>query len=404
MTPARGAVTALATALAVVILWRVHDAVYLLLTSLVITSAVSLVVQALRRRGLPRIPALLLAYLAGLTLAGGLLFIVCRAILVDAPRHADHFAAAFDALKARAPSMGGMSRRLLEALPASTTVFRGIGEVRSSELASGALDATRRLVDGVIFSVFSLVLSVYWTGRGVHVERLISTLIGEARCDRLFGVGRALGRLAGQHVHRALVESTLCAVTLALTLELLGDDAWAFPAAAAAMSLRVPFVGPLLAVLLVTCTGLATSPLFALVSAAITLAIVVVLRAWVAPRWLQVRRANPLVEIATAMVLASALGVAGLILTPLAATLASSIGRRLLAMHVVGRVGTDDLALLAADVALLGHAVQQADATVPEDVRDLVVRLRSLVGEGEASLAAQGSLVRTSSPKPPTTP
>ncbi|MCU1283023.1 MAG: hypothetical protein JWM53_6569, partial [bacterium] len=195
------------------------------------------------------------------------------------------------------------------------------------------------------------------------------------------------------HVRRALVECVLCALALAGGLALVGLDTWALAAATASLSLLIPFVGPLLAVVLVFFAGLATSPTFALVSAGLVVVVVAVLRGWVSPRLLPVRRANPLVVVAAAMVLTSVLGAAGIILAPLAAAMATMVARRFVARRVVARVERDELAALAADVHLLDSVVQLADSAVPEDVRKLVDRLRLLVVEGEASLAAERRVV-----------
>jgi hypothetical protein len=89
------------------------------------------------------------------------------------------------------------------------------------------------------------------------------------------------------------------------------------------------------------------------------------------------------------LVLAGAFGVVGLILAPLGADLATALGRRLLARRVAARGARSHLAALAANVELLGSAAKQADGKVPDDVRELVDRLRLLVMEGDASLAAQ---------------
>jgi predicted PurR-regulated permease PerM len=389
MKPAKGAVTAIATILGALILWKVHAAVVLVLASLAMAAAVSLVVESMRRKGAPRALGLVVAYAAGLVLTAALVLIVGRGLVVDAPRSADRVAASYDALKAGAPAAHGLVRTILDRLPASSDVFERIGGAPSSALAMGALGATRALLDGVIFLILSLVLSIYWAGRGIQIERLVGTLIGLPRCAVVFRHWRALGRLAGEHVRRALVECALCAVTLALALWLAGVETWALAAAAAALSLLVPFGGPLLAVLAVGVAALASGPTLALASTFIAAVVVVTLRGWVAPRLVPMRRANPLVVIAAAMVLASALGPAALILAPLAAAVASMVARRVLARRVVARRERDDLAALAANVHLLGSVVQKAETAVPEDVRKLVDRLRVLVLEGEASLAAQ---------------
>ena len=388
MKPAKGTVIALATILGALVLWRVHAALVLLLASLAIAAAVSLVADALVRRGTPRVLALIGVYVVGLAIAGALVFIVGRALLIEAPRDADHFAAAYDALKARAATVHGTARTILDHLPASTAIFERIGGEHSA-LALDALDATRSLLGGIVFLLLSLVLSVYWAGSGMQVERLVAALAGGTRRETVFRHWRALRRHAGEHVRRAIVECALCAIALAVSLRLLGVDTWALGAAAAALSLLIPFAGAPLAVVLVFLVGLSASPLLGVASGLVAIAIVAALRGWIAPRWLPVKRANPLVLIAVAMVLASALGLVGLILAPLAATVATSLARRLVAMRVVARVERDELAALAADVHLLDSAVQSADAAVPEDVRKLVDRLRTLVVAGEVSLAAE---------------
>ena len=399
MKPAKGTVTALATLLGALVLWKVHAAVVLLFASLAMAAAVSLVVESTARRGVPRALGLVVVYVAGLAMTGALVFIVGRALVVELPRNADQFAASYDAFKARAPTAHGIARTIIDRLPASTVVFERIGGAHSA-LAQGALDATRSLLDGVIFLILSLVLSIYWAGRGVQIERLVGALIGPERCRMVFRHWRALGRLAGEYVRRAIVECALCAVTLAVTLALLGIDTWAIAAAAAALSLLVPFAGPVMAVLLVTIAGLAIGLKSALVCAALTVVIVAVLRGWLVPRLLRVRRANPLVVVAAAMVLSSALGIGGLILAPLAAAIATSVTRRLVARRIVARVERDELAALAANVHLLGSVVERADAAVPEDVRKLVDRLRLLIIEGEASLAAERRKVLAEPPAP----
>ena len=392
MRPARIALIVLATLLAMYVLWQVHAAIVLLVASLAIAAAVNLVADRLGAMGPRRVPrwaALAFAYLAGLALAGVLVWIVGRALVIDAPREADRFAAFYDSLKERAASLHGIVRALVDHLPASRDVFRAVGGGQSQALALAALDASRSLLDGTLFAILSLVLSVYWSGRGTDVTKLVGALIGPEESDTLFGHWRALGKMVGARVQRALFESAVAAVALALVLWWLGVPSWALPSAAVALALLIPFVGPALAVVIGVLAGLPVSVGVSIAGGVSALVIVVLLRKVIAPRLLPVRPSHGLILVATAMILASALGVVGVLLAPLAAEVLTALARRLLAARVAARATRSHLAALAKSVEQLGSAATTSEEVVHEDVHKLVDRLRQLVVEGETSLAAQ---------------
>ena len=395
MKPAKGALIALATVLGALVLWKAHTALVLLAASLTIAATVGLVVEPLSRRGLPRGAALAIAYLAGLSLVAMLVWIVGRAIVVEAPREADRFAASYDALKDGAASVHGFARVIVDHLPRSQDVFREVGGKQSNALALAALDATRSLLDGIVFTLLSLVLSVYWAGRGMDVERLVRAVIGARRSETLFRHWRTLGRIAGARVRRALVESALCAVALGLALRLFGVEPWAIPAAAASLALLVPFVGPGLAVLVALVAGLTTSVALGVASGASALLIVVVLRGVIAPRLLPVSNANPLILVATAMVLASALGLLGLLLSPLVAEVATMLGRRLLARRIAARAARSQLATARGEPRAPRQRRRQRRGGSP--------RRRAQAGGSSAPAGRRGRVVarRSTTPRDP---
>jgi putative permease len=385
MRPAKSAAVVLGTILCALVLWKLHVALAYLLASLAIAAAVNLVADALAPRGVPRWLGLGIAYVIGLVMAGALVWMIGRAVVIEAPRGADHYAAAYDRLKTRAASVHGVARLVLDRLPASKVLYREIGDASSAALA---LELTGSLLDGILFSMLALVLSVYWAGRKIHLERLVGAVVGPERRSLLFRHWRAVAIIAGAYLRRGLVECALCATGLALALRLLGIEPWALPSAAAALALLVPFLGPALAVAIGGLAGLATSPSAAFGGGLSALVIVVLLRGVLAQRLSPVPHINPLVLVATAMVLGSAIGMLGVVLAPFAATAVTITARRLLARRITSRAPRLDPAAFAARARLLRRASLTADTVVPDEVRHLVDRLHLLVEEGDALLAA----------------
>lgn len=388
MRPAKGATVVLATVLAVLVLWQLHIALIYLLGSLAAAAAVNQVADTLARRGVPRWLGLLAAYAGGMAMGGALLWLIGRAVVIEAPRSADHYAAAYDRLKAHSATVHGLARAILDRLPASKELYREIGGAQSAALALGALDITRRLLDGVVLSILALVLSVYWAGRTIHLERLVGALLGPGRRDTVFRHFRTLAAVAGAHLRRGLVECSLCAVALALSFSLFGVEGWALAASVGSLALLIPFVGPALTVAVAGLAGLASGPAPAIGSGLSALAIVVLVRWVVARRLAPLPKENPLVLLAATMVLASAAGLLGIVLAPFATAALTVTARRLLARRVASRAPALDPAAFAERARLLRAALGAAPQ-VPDELRDLVDRLHLLVEEGEASLAAR---------------
>jgi predicted PurR-regulated permease PerM len=374
-------------------LWQLNAVVVLLLLSFAIAAAVGPIADRLAEHRIPRALALAMVYFAGLALVAGLLDVIGKAVAIEAPRAADRFLAAYEHLRTDGSDGSSLRRMLIEYAPPSQTLYHELGSAPSASVALGALDLTHSLLQMVTFSTVALILSCYWVSRRISLQRILTSLSADLPTGAL-RIARLVAGACGDALRRALGETALAAIAMSFALRSMGMDLAALPAAAAALALQIPVAGPLLAVAVVVLAGLTTSPFVALWSGLVGAAIIVFLRGVIAPRLWPQRRSDPILVLMLAMVLASAFGVAGVVLAPLAAAGVAIVARRLVARYAISPRPLARLSALEGRALALRAQVPDAET----DVAALVDRMCALTAE--ANGATRGVSRRSRSIQP----
>ncbi len=287
----------LLTLAALALLWAFRGAVVLLLLSVAVTDSVRPIIDRIHERGVPFRLAIAIAYAACLGAVGLLVYVLGARLVVEIPFAAD---------------------RLVESY--GHHMERAITEFRGSAVVERALGGTMALLDLIGRVLLVIAMSVYWTGGRDAIERLWLSFLPIERRRGARAIWIETRRAVGAELRRELGQSILAAVALSLGLWLAGCELWALGTVAVLLLRLIPLLGAPLAVAAVVLAALPSGLVPAILGPIITIAVLAVLRAVVAPRWFPIERPlDPILAVLVILALAGSFGLAGLIAAPLVA-------------------------------------------------------------------------------------
>jgi len=256
-------------------------------------------------------------------------------LLSEVGRAADDLYSGYWHIRERWPALGGWRARLASALPMPTHA------PDLAAMAGGAAQLTLSLLGALGQGVAILVFALYWeTYRGSLLDYWLG-LLGAARRRRVRALWQASLHGAGAELRDLALKSVLALLLAAGAFRLAGLPYWALPAVVVALARLVPFVGVVLAMAGAALAGLAAGPEHAVLAAGIALATHLVVSYGVGyPRN---SSHSPVLLLLSAMLLGSALGLAGLIAAPLVAAAAQPLLEAALATRAVAAPTLDDL-------------------------------------------------------------
>jgi predicted PurR-regulated permease PerM len=387
---ALAAVISLATLTVAALLWRFRAAALLFALSVVVAAAARPSIDALERR-LGRSLAVGVSYVLGLALFGIFLYLVSRGVLRELDSAADRLSAAYDRVRAQATASRAFPSLLLGHLPPAASLYHAIGGARPTRLLDQALGVTRNTIGVATSLLVVIALSAYWSTSREPFERLWLSLVPAPQRPRARGVWRAVERAVGSHVRGELAVSMLSILALAVIFRLGRLPLPMLPALAAGLLRLVPFFGVPMAAGAAFVAGCTISVVAGVVTAGVTIVVIVAVEQIVARRLLAARRPSPTLTVLLVVALVDAYGVIGVVFaSPLAMAIEACIGR-LLVTHPQAVPHEQTLAELRARL----EGTRRRLLLVPEpgatQLADLVSRLGALAAEAEGASSRPSS-------------
>lgn len=310
---------------AVAFVYRARDLFLLFGAALALAAAARPVADGFMRRGIGRVPATAIAYVAGLVLVGSFAAVMFGTAFNEVGPAGGHLLRRYELLLAELADGGHLAQLLASILPrpdASGVVSRLLPP---SEAGSAAFTVTSFALEVFVSAILVVVFSLYWGKHRPHAIRLFLSLIPATQRTWVRQLIEDIDTSVGTLILNEGLKSMLVSVVLALLFRLLGLPFPTVPALVIGLLRVVPLAGKALGLVVAVVAAAPAGP-FALVAApSLTLAASLTADR-VCQRLLSCREMNPLLGIFMAVVTWNLLGWWGLLLAPpLSATLQTGL-------------------------------------------------------------------------------
>ena len=299
-----------------ILFWQLRIAVALFLFSLAVAAALRPAVDGLVARGFKRGLAILLVYLVGLGVLGGLLTLAASRLLTELELGTNQLTSAYEQIFRTWPQGTSFQQLLVERLPPPDELFKAIAGERGAMLARTVLGVAQGFFSGLSSLFIVIVLSIYWSSDRDHFERLWLSLLPSKERTRARDIWRSIEKGVGSYVRSEVIQSLLAAILLWLGYRLMGLQYPVLLALTGALLWLIPWLGALLAVILPVIMGFTIHPALAAAAAVYTLLVLLLLEVVVEPRFFNRRRYSSLLVIIIVVAMANAYGLVGLIVAP----------------------------------------------------------------------------------------
>jgi putative permease len=383
-------IVVLLTLCALALFWQFRLALLLFILSLIVAAAFRPLIERMVEHKIPRVAAILIAYLAVLGILGILIALASGPLVDELQRMTDNFAVAYTRFRQASPKDDQFRQFLAERLPPIDAIYQGAAGDRGAALARSVLGAATGALDVFSNLIIILILSIYWSIDRFHFERLWLSMLPANGRVRAREIWRQIEEGIGSYIRSEVVQSVLAAVLLYLFYRLIGLNYPTTLAIIGAILWLIPWLGAVLAVIPAFLAGLSSGLPTALLAAFITLLVLGLMEVVVEPRLFNRRRYSSLLIVLLLVAMSDAFGLIGLIFAPpLAAAIQIFFSNLLTQPATVAPVDPDTRFItLRAQLSQAEEMADQVKGEAPE-VANLLERLKKLVNKTEDTVRAQ---------------
>jgi len=375
-----------AVGLGLVLAWRLSDIILMFLASLAVAATLRAPIEWLAARRVPRALATALMYLLLIVSGVGLFVLLYQALGNELGALSEELSQIYARIgQLLSGFRGEYGSAVYARFPTPEQLTQLLTDSNVGDLERSLLGAGQGLASTLTNAVLALILSIYWTADRLRFERLALSFVPAQRRGDVRETWRALEDGLGRYLRSELLQGVLLGVLLWPIFRLLGLGWPVFWALAAALSWLVPLVGGFIVIVPLWLVVWAQSGVWTATLAVAAVLIVMVLLEFVLERRLYAReRGVSVLTIATALIMADAFGLLGLLLAPALAAMIHIILREL-ANPTAPRTQQP---ALAADIAALQVRLDTARSLIAatEDgsqrrLENIADRLERLLGE-----------------------
>ena len=385
---ARYAFVVVVTLAALVILWRIREAVVLFALSLGVGAALRPLVRVLGRSRLGRTGGLLLSYLAIVVLILGGILLAGGPLGRDVQRLADIAAIRYERAVTTWPnSPNGFLRQLGSLLPEPEALYESLTGESGTTAAQGLLGAAMGAFNILGQLGVVLILSVYWSVDRERLERLLFSLLPSRHRVDVREAWHALEDSVGAYIRVLVLQTMGIAALLWVGYALLGLQYAALTGIVSAVLGLVPWLGAPLGVLAAGLLAAGGAPIWALVVAGVfTVAVHVGVRIFLRSQNPEGQRLSSLLAVFLLVVMTLAIGLPGLLVAPpLAVGLQILVARFLIHRPAAEGSGrAERLAALHERLEDIRERVAADQATASPTTLSLLERLEDLLRQAAA--------------------
>jgi predicted PurR-regulated permease PerM len=313
----RYAVIVVSTLMLLLLLWQFSISIVLFLLSLAVAAALRPVINSLTGRYLPKRFALAIVYFLLVAAIAGSVLLVGQPFLNDLQTATDDFIANYERAKIDWPQHGTMFQKTLaQQLPPSADLFEALTGQGGIPVLQGVFGIAQNFFSTLGHFALVIVLSLYWSADQFRFERLTLSLIPEAHHTKALHVWRSIETGVGAYLRSEIVQSVLAGLLLWLVYSMLGIRYPTLLAGWGAVARLIPWFGSLIAVLPALLIGIGVSSTVGLLATLYTIAILLILKLVIEPRFFLRSRYSSLLIVLFVIALAETLGFIGVILAP----------------------------------------------------------------------------------------
>ena len=171
----------------------------------------------------------------------------------------------------------------------------------------------------------------------IPAERLWLSLLPSDQRQQALNSWHTVDHDIGAFLHGQIIYVLAVALLLGLGYRLLGSPFPAFLTLIGALACLIPVVGPALVLIPVLLVGLLTSVQLGLLTTLYPLVVLIALAVWIKPRIFNRKWDHPVLTLVLLLIMAHALGLAGIILAPLLSVVCQILWSRLVNHRTVSR-------------------------------------------------------------------
>lgn len=311
----------LMTLLGVFILLKFPEVLVMVIISLAVAAATRPIVEWLTERGMKHGLAVLLTYLAVISVFVGILILAGEPLLVDLQKLTDAVLHWYEQVYLSWPHGNDFQKMVSGQLPPPEQVYTLLAGSQGTGLAKGLFSIVARFA-GPLSQVFAaIILSIYWTMDRLHFERLWQSLLPVNSRVKWRTISREIEDDLGRYIRSEAVQSILAGFLLFVGYSVIGMPFPVLLAIFGAMAWLVPWLGTAIALLPVALFGFwLASPTIAIMGLILTVLVLVFLELVIEPRLFKRRQYNSWLIILFLMALGLTFGVIGLVIAPPIAT------------------------------------------------------------------------------------
>lgn len=370
------------------ILWEFHEAVILFIFSLAIAAAARPYVEALARRGVPSVLALILVYVSSILLLAIIFWAVGGTLLHETQTLTDRMALTYEQMWRDWPQGTQFEQMVIQRLPAPDVLYKIFSPAQPNSAINSVLGFT--ITSATLFGQVAtvLMLSIYWSIDRVHFERLWLSLLPVQSRASARDIWRAIERDFGEYIRSQLLQSLAAGVLLGLGFYFIGLQYPVLLAVFAALVWLIPWLGGVLVVLPVAVVGFSQSLGLGIFATVFVIGVLFLLDFLIQPRFMRRAQFSSLLSILLIIALVEPFGLMGFIVAPpLAAAIELIFRYNLQARPVSTEVKSDEQIKVLRERIL---QIRQAMANSPEppepQMNSLVNRLENLLERADQAI------------------
>jgi predicted PurR-regulated permease PerM len=369
-----------------ILAWQFRAVAIIFLAALAVTAATRPLVESFDLGKISRGLALLLVFIALLALILVIFTAISDALSEDLSMLSNQLTMTYERIYNRWPDGGTVQRTIAEMLPPPEDFFN----VFTGEPFIGLLlvGLTANLISFITEFAFVIILSIYWSIDRNRFERLWLSLLPVETRTWARNTYREIENEIGVYIRSMFVRAILSGVFLGLGLSLMGVNYAALLGIFGALFSLIPWLGIILVIIPVVAAALTTSVQLAVLAAAYTFIILILLEIVIVPKIVSRGRYSSLLMILIAIMLFEGAGLLALVLAPPLSAAIQLIVRRArdvpptqLSMRSVRRI-----AELRQRVDKVQQMMAETEVEISPQAENMLQRLDKLVDEADQLL------------------
>ena len=248
------------------------------------------------------------------------LLLIGAPLAQDLQKVTDDFVIGYERALTVWPREGSLFQQALaERLPPSADLYRALTSPEGVPILEGVFGAAQNFFSILGRIAIIIVLSLYWSADQLRSERLALSLLPDEHHPKALRVWRSVEAAVGAYLRSEVIQSVLAGLLLGMGYWLMGVRYPAFFSLWGAIARLIPWFGVVIAILPLLLIELGNSPLVGLLATTYTLAVLLLLKRVIEPRYFHRQQYSALLIVIFVVILADSFGVVGVILAPLLA-------------------------------------------------------------------------------------